>query len=442
MSVFSRVQKIAALIAVTLVVLVTLVIVGLRPSDPNSAEPTVADAVASPTAVPLLSKQRATWASARDTFRGAAGTVAPVACPFIDEREREPNNFLSLTPSLTFVCDTEGLLATPIAPGRVVMRSTQAPLNSEQAALVANGNDGPWIRATAYGPFVAIDHGPLSGVSNVTTIYAGLSALNPNLGLGQFVDSSTPLGSVGGRILNGELIAGVLSFELISDDTRFGADPLRADPPPASAGAEYAAMLGDALTLPSTTCNVPWGVPDLNVGAPREYRSGTHNGLDFNCGTTDHRITAAADGEVLFVVSDYVNPTVDDRNAVLQNAEAASDTPFWTLAMLYGNFAVVAHDVGPRSDRVITIYAHLDEVDPNIVTGRIISQGELIGFSGNTGTSTAAGGINDKHSSVHLHWELHVNDRAVGYLGNPVDNEILYREMLCSPAVVGGPATC
>lgn len=442
MSVFSRVQKIAAMLAISLVVVITLIVVAVSGGDSESVEAEVSTPAVAPTAVPLLEKRRVNWSEVTDTIRGAGGTLPPVPCPFVDERDREPNNFLSLTPGLTFVCDQEGLQANPIAPGRVVMRITQAPLNSEQASLVANGNDGPWIRAAAYGPFVAIDHGPLNGVSNVTTIYAGLTSINPNLSLGQQVDSSTALGTIGGRILNGELVAGVLTFELISDDTRFGSDPLRSNPPPASAGAGFADMLTEAMALPITTCNLPWGVPDLNVGAPREYRSGTHNGLDFNCGTIDHRITAAADGEVLFVVNDYVNPTVEDRNAVLRNAEAASDTPFWTLAMLYGNFAVVAHDIGPTSDRVITIYAHLSEIDPNIVTGRIISQGELIGFAGNTGTSTAAGGTNDTHSSVHLHWELHVNDRAVGYLGNPVENEILYRQMLCSPTVEGAQPIC
>ncbi len=442
MSDFPRAQKLAALFAVTAVVVLTLIFVNVNEPDAEVAVPTpTVDPNATPTAVPILSQQRIPWSAIAAEIRGAADTVAPVPCPFIDERDRQDNNFLSLTPSLTFVCDVPGLEATPIAPGRVVMRVTQAPLNSEKAAIVANGKDGPWVRAAAYGTFVVIDHGSLNGVRNATSVYAGLDSISADLRVGQLVDTSTPLGRIGRLMINGELVEGVLPFELLTDDTRFGADPLRANPPPASAGAELAALLADRVRLPVTTCNLPFGNPELNVGAPREYRSGTHNGLDFNCGTTNHDIVAAADGEVLFVVDDFTEPTPEDRDVVLANAALAVDTPFWTLAMLYGRFVVIAHhlpDGTPGSDdRIVTLYAHMSEIDPNIVTGRQVSAGTVIGQVGNTGTSTAANGILDGHPSVHLHWELHVNDRPVGYLSDPSETEPLYRQMLCDVA----PAT-
>jgi murein DD-endopeptidase MepM/ murein hydrolase activator NlpD len=436
MSDFPRAQKLAALFAVTAVVVLTLIFVNVNGPDAEFAAPVpTVDPNATPTAVPILENERKPWSAVASEIRGAADTVAPVPCPFIDERQRQDNNFLSLTPSLTFVCDVSGLEAMPIAPGRVVMRVTQAPLNSEKAALLANGKDGPWVRAAAYGTFVVVDHGSLNGVRNVTSVYAGLDSISPDLRIGQVVDPSTPLGRIGRLMINGELVEGVLPFELLTDDTRFGADPLRANPPPASAGAELATLLADRVQLPVTTCNLPFGNPDLNVGAPREYRSGTHNGLDFNCGTTDHAITAAADGEVLFVVDDYLDAAPDDRDAVLANAALAVDTPFWTLAMLYGRFVVVAHHLPegtPGSDdRIVTVYAHLSDIDPNIVTGRRITAGTLLGSVGNTGTSTAANGILEGHPSVHLHWELHVNDRPIGYLSDPAETEPLYRQMLC-----------
>jgi len=435
MSAFPRIQKIAALVAVTVVVIVTLVAVSISGStdDTESAvdiEPTP-DPFATPTAVPILDRTRLVWENTRGELNGAAGTATPVPCPYLDERVRESNNFLSLTPGLTFVCDVRGLQATPIAPGRVVMRVTQAPLNSEKATIVANGKDGPWVRAAAYGPFVAIDHGPMNGLGNVTSIYAGLDRINPDLRIGARVDTSTPLGRIGARMINGEPVPGVLTFELLTDDTRFGTDPLRRNPPPASAAVAQVDLLERLVTLPVTSCTLPFGNPDLNVGAPRAYRSGTHNGLDFNCGTTDHDIVAAADGEVLFVVDDYLDAITEDRDAVLANTVLASDTPFWTLAMLYGRFVVVAHHLPDTDDQIVTIYGHLSEVDPDIVTGRQVAAGTRLGAVGNTGTSAAASGILDAHSSVHLHWELHINDRAVGYLGDPIENEDLYQRLLC-----------
>lgn len=431
MSEFPRTQKIAALVLITSVVVITLLVVALRGgSEPEADAESVPDAP--PTAVPVLERPRQQWETFAAEVRGAQQTQSPVPCPFIDERQLEGNNFLSITPALTFVCDQPALNATPVAPGRVVMRVSQPPLNSFKAELLADGNDGPWLRAAAYGPFVAIDHGPLNGVSNVTTIYAGLQSIDPDLQLGQIVGPSTPLGSLGARLINDELVSGVLTFELLADDTRFGGDPLRQSPAAITESQRLADLVADSISLPVTTCNVPFGNPNLVVGAPRVYRSGIHNGLDFNCGTTDHAIKAAGEGQVIFVVNDYVDAPTADRDAVLFQAGAAFDTPFWTLAMLYGNFVVVDHALDNR-ERAVTIYAHLSQVDPNMTAGVFVDNTTTIGFVGNSGTSAASEGITNNDGSVHLHWELHVNDRPIGYLEDPADTEPLYEQILCTP---------
>jgi len=431
MSEFPRTQKIAALVLITSVVLITLLVIALRGGGDSDAG---ADAVAAvpPTAVPVLERPREQWQTIASDVRGAQNTQSPVPCPFVDERETETNNFLSITPALTFVCEQPGTSARPIAPGRVVMRVGQPPLNSFKAELLADGNDGPWLRAAAYGPFVVIDHGPLNDVSNVTTVYAGLQSVDPALELGQFVDTTTTLGSLGGRLINDELVNGVLTFELLTDDTRFGGDPLRQAPASVADSQRFADLVADLISLPVTTCNVPFGNPNLVVGALREYRSGIHNGLDFNCGTTDHTISAAGEGQVIFVVNDYVDAPTEDRNAVLAQAGDAFDTPFWTLAMLFGNFVVVDHALD-NGDRAVTIYAHLSQVDPGIVPGVLVDSSTTIGFVGNSGTSAASAGVTNNDGSVHLHWELHVNDRPIGYLEDPADTGPLYEQILCTP---------
>jgi murein DD-endopeptidase MepM/ murein hydrolase activator NlpD len=319
-----------------------------------------------------------------------------------------------------------------IAPGRVIMRVTQAPLNSFKADLIANSNDGPWLRAGAYGPFVVIDHGPLNGVSNVTSIYAGLETINPDIQLGRLVDTGTSLGSLGARMINDELVDGVLTFELVTDDTRFGSDPVRQSPGPASDSPRLAALLEDVVSLPITTCNVPFGNPNLVVGAPREYRSGIHNGLDFNCDTDGHVVQSAAVGQVIFVLNDYVDATTEDRDAVLAQTVPAFDTPFWTLAMLYGNFVVIDHSLS-SGERAVTIYAHLSNIDSQILPGVLVEVGTPLGFVGNSGTSAAAAGLTNNDGSVHLHWELHIGDRPIGYLELPADTQPLYEQILCTP---------
>lgn len=434
MSEFPRTQKIAALVLITSVVVTTLIVVAARDGGniSGAADGIPVDPNAEPTAVPILQRPRGDWQQIADSVRGAKGTSAPASCPFVDERAREANNFLSLTPALTFVCNEPGQAATSIAAGRVVMRVAQAPLNSFKADLIADDNDGPWLRAGAYGQFVVIDHGPLNGVSNVTSIYAGLDTITPDIQLGQLVERGAPLGSLGARMINDELVNGVLTFELITDDTRFGSDPVRQSPGPASDSPRLAALVEDVVSLPVTSCDVPFGNPNLVVGAPREYRSGIHNGLDFNCGTTDHVVRSAAAGQVIFVVNDYVNATPEDREAVLAQTVPAFDTPFWTLATLYGNFVVIDHalDAGKRA---VTIYAHLSDIDSQILPGALVDGGTPLGLVGNSGTSTAAAGITNNDGSVHLHWELHINDRPIGYLESPADTQPLYEQILCTP---------
>lgn len=433
MSDFPRAQKIAALGLISSVVVITLIVLAVQGGGSGAeAEPAFVDPNATPTVVPITGRPRQSWDVIAASVRGATGTVPPVGCPFVDERTRETDNFLSLTPAITFICSEPGQVATPIAPGRVVMRVAQPPLNNFKADLLAAGNDGPWLRAGAYGPFVVIDHGPLNGVSNVTSVYAALNNVDENLRVGQLVDTSTPLGLLGARQINGELVNGVLTFELLSDDTRFGGDPLRQAPASVNESAELAADAAAVMELPVTTCTVPFGNPNLLVGAARDYRSGTHNGLDFNCRTTDHVIRAASSGQVIFVVDDYVDAPTPDRDAVLAQAEPAFDTPFWTLANLYGNFVVIDHRL-PSGRRAVTIYAHLSEVDPQMLIGALVDGGTPVGLVGNSGTSAASEGITNNDGSVHLHWELHVDDRPIGYLEPPSDTGPLYETILCNP---------
>jgi murein DD-endopeptidase MepM/ murein hydrolase activator NlpD len=66
----------------------------------------------------------------------------------------------------------------------------------------------------------------------------------------------------------------------------------------------------------------------------------------------------------------------------------------------YGNAIVVNHGYG-----VVTRYGHLD--GPNVKNGQRVRRGDVIGFVGSTGRSTAP----------HLHYEVWVNDQ----LRNPIE---------------------
>lgn len=62
----------------------------------------------------------------------------------------------------------------------------------------------------------------------------------------------------------------------------------------------------------------------------------------------------------------------------------------------YGNCVTVEHEAG-----IISRYGHLSEI--TVVEGQKISQGEILGYSGNTGHSTGP----------HLHFEMRENDVPV-----------------------------
>jgi murein DD-endopeptidase MepM/ murein hydrolase activator NlpD len=66
----------------------------------------------------------------------------------------------------------------------------------------------------------------------------------------------------------------------------------------------------------------------------------------------------------------------------------------------FGNHIVIDHGYGYE-----TVYAHMNEF--NVRKGQNIKRGEIIGYVGSTGTSTAP----------HLHYEVHKNGKAV----NPVN---------------------
>jgi murein DD-endopeptidase MepM/ murein hydrolase activator NlpD len=80
----------------------------------------------------------------------------------------------------------------------------------------------------------------------------------------------------------------------------------------------------------------------------------------------------------------------------------------------YGNWIEIQHD-----GNLSTVYGHLSAFVPGIAPGVRVSQGEMIGFSGNTGRSTGP----------HLHFEVLTNGRP----GNPIGHPATRRAQLRGP---------
>jgi len=173
-----------------------------------------------------------------------------------------------------------------------------------------------------------------------------------------------------------------------------------------------ATTLGPELVRPSD-CGTPLDEPESLPNSDRSYRGGVHKGVDFICEEYGHSAIAALPGQVLMANNSFVDPTPEERATVLDTAQELGYTPPWTLAMLYGNFVVVDHGFIDEVGHVVSLYAHLNEVDPGIRPGLRVEAGTVLGEIGNRGTATAASN-GDRARSIHLHWDIYVD---TGFLG-------------------------
>ena len=182
----------------------------------------------------------------------------------------------------------------------------------------------------------------------------------------------------------------------------------------------------DSLNLSLPCYDVP--VPKRTMrlpNAPRNYRNGTHRGLDFfaNWGTP---VRSVADGVVVRSDLHYEEVPADFRENLLKATTKVGHTPSDIFnSVLLGKSVFLDHgfDLIPGF-RTISIYAHLSHIEKEIVPGAVVKRGELLGKSGNTGMREST--IGSKAGS-HLHWEmiLQKGEQEI-YLGKGMSNPELY----------------
>lgn len=153
-------------------------------------------------------------------------------------------------------------------------------------------------------------------------------------------------------------------------------------------------------------------------GAPRAYRNGIHEGLDYYsgfCGVPVNfgdPVYAAGDGFIYRIDHVYSEPVTAQRDEMLQQSAAAGNTPEAVLDKLRGRQVWIVH-----ADGVITRYAHLYAVSEQLKVGDRVDAGAFIGTVGNSGTSSGAA---DNRDGAHLHFEIRLGG---GYLGEGMEPE-------------------
>jgi len=181
--------------------------------------------------------------------------------------------------------------------------------------------------------------------------------------------------------------------------------------------------LKDRLVLPVKE----YGVPDyinLLPNAKRAYRSGYHMGVDFSS-PINYPIRAAYDGIVVRSNAHQQDVDIDTYNYFLSLSKQLGKTPedIYNFILL-GKSIVIDHGYNiTEKYRSITVYSHLASISEGLVAGDVVKKGDIIGLSGNTGTSN---GALQNNKGAHLHWEIFFDDKSGRYfLGQNIPNNIL-----------------
>ena len=151
---------------------------------------------------------------------------------------------------------------------------------------------------------------------------------------------------------------------------------------------------------------------NLMPNAPREYRSGIHEGVDFYTGyncvdvSLNTAVLAVKAGTVTRADNDFVEMTLDELNAILARTQAQGYTDDAALDKFRGRQVWIDHGNG-----IVTRYAHLAGIADNFVAGARVRAGDVVGFVGDSGTPEA---VTDPGLEIHLHWEIRVDDSFLG----------------------------
>jgi murein DD-endopeptidase MepM/ murein hydrolase activator NlpD len=166
---------------------------------------------------------------------------------------------------------------------------------------------------------------------------------------------------------------------------------------------------------------------ELMPNAPREYRFGIHEGIDFypgyNCTPIERGtpVLAAKTGVVIRADHDYQAITAEEMDALLARCAQQGYTDEADLDRLRGCQVWLDH-----GDGIATRYAHLLAVEEGIEEGMVVRVGQVVGYVGNSGTPE---GITDPNLENHLHFEIRV---GAGYLGEGLSADQTRR--LCEKA--------
>jgi len=157
---------------------------------------------------------------------------------------------------------------------------------------------------------------------------------------------------------------------------------------------------------------------NLMPNAPRVYRAGIHEGVDFytgyNCAPVQlgTPVLAVKFGTIIRADHDFVDMTPEKLDQILARSKAQGYTDSEALDLFRGRQVWLDH-----GDGIITRYCHLSDIPPEIKVNNQVEASVVIGYAGESGTPES---ITNPGTEIHLHFEIRVGSSFLG-AGLPAD---------------------
>lgn len=175
------------------------------------------------------------------------------------------------------------------------------------------------------------------------------------------------------------------------------------------------------------------GTDNLMPGAPRAYRSGIHEGVDFydgaSCAAVPYQaeVLAATAGIVVRADWDYVELTADDLARLIEAAVQSGGKDPDALDGFRGRQVWIDHGGG-----LVTRYAHLDSIADGIAEGTVVGRGDLVAYVGDSGTPES---VTNPGAEAHLHFEIRTGSDYLGAGQDPAAVRELYERAFSSEGI-------
>lgn len=184
------------------------------------------------------------------------------------------------------------------------------------------------------------------------------------------------------------------------------------------------------FTFPLAGACLP-GSETLLPNAPRLYRRGVHEGIDWydlaGCAevTLGTPVLAMFDGVVVRADLEYRDVTAAEVARLEAASAAQGETDPGALDIFRGRQIWIDHGNG-----VVTRYAHLSAIAEGVFVGARVTGGETIGLVGESGTPES---LTAPGTEWHLHAEVRVGETFLGAGEPSAEVRALYEALFTAP---------